>query len=149
MISRRYVWHVSMLWLAITIAGCLEQPIPRADPLVKEADALALPADSKLIAPCIFNKKSRSRLYSCKYRSTAPFPKLSKHYANQLQEHGWVSKGGSSLKDWGRDFGGQYLVFYKGDFQLSFQFAGDRARYGWNYAISASVGVPPYECGKS
>lgn len=134
----------------LLLSSCVDAESPNpSDPVVKEMDKLSAPSHAVRWAPCKYSVKSASqRLYSCLYKDGVSFSELLGAYRNQLQVNGWRELGITKLRSWGRDLGGEDATYCKGSLQLNLQFAGERAQYGWSYAISTSVGVPPYSCSK-
>jgi len=117
------------------------------DPLVKEIDRLSTPSGAALVEPCRYTAKSSShRLYSCTFRASTNFHELLDFYSSQLERNGWHLVGQTTMRDWGRDFGGMNATFCKNELQIDLQYAGERASYGWQYALGASVGLGSDPC---
>ena len=70
------------------------------------------------------------------YQSDVRYDELKSYYIEQLKPLGWRLIAEKSVKDWWRDLGGRELTFQRGDYLLNIEFAGEKADYGWNYAIS-------------
>jgi hypothetical protein len=77
-------------------------------------------------------------MISKKFRSDAPYDEVKRFYVEHLLRDGWNVITEKQMKDWGSDFGGYYLQFHKGDLFLSIEYAGEKADYGWQYAIAVS-----------
>src|SRR6185503_185485 len=69
------------------------------------------------------------------YRSDARYVDVRQFYVNELTKTGWEYSGERSIKDWGTDFGGRELVFRRNEYKFSVTYAGEKANYGWDYAI--------------
>jgi hypothetical protein len=70
------------------------------------------------------------------YKSSASYDALKQYYMDKLNALGWQYQGDHIVFDWGRDLGGRELSFQQGEFELNIQYAGEKADYGWNYAIN-------------
>lgn len=72
---------------------------------------------------------------SRQYKSAASAPDVQSFYMREAIARGWILNSQKNLSDWGRDLGGFELEFRKNDYTLDITYAGDKADYGWNYAI--------------
>jgi hypothetical protein len=59
----------------------------------------------------------------------------------ELARRGWKFHEEYGLEDWGRDFGGRKAEYCKGGYKASLQYAGERADYGWVFALDLSWGL--------
>ena len=70
------------------------------------------------------------------YKSDAAYEDVKSFYVDHLTRMGWTVGEEHPLKDWGEDLGGRELMFSKGEFYLAISYAGDRAPWSWNYALT-------------
>lgn len=70
------------------------------------------------------------------FRSKASFDGVKQFYLERLSQDGWKLTRERQLKDWGRDLGGRELKFRRGEYDITIEYAGERADYGWDYGIS-------------
>ncbi|HEX5734531.1 MAG TPA: hypothetical protein VF131_16980 [Blastocatellia bacterium] len=70
------------------------------------------------------------------YKTEAGFNELKQYYTETLPRLGWHFDGEKEIKDWWRDLGGRELIFQAGEYYVHIQYAGDKADYAWNYAVS-------------
>jgi hypothetical protein len=59
-----------------------------------------------------------------------------------LPKQGWTFVGEHKLDDWGRDLGGIEYHFRNGSYSLDLTYAGEKANYGWEYAIGIEWNAP-------
>src|ERR1700674_35670 len=76
-------------------------------------------------------------LISKNFQSKATYEKVRRFYVDRLTKDDWRLSSDKQIKDWGSDFGGHELYFRKADLHIAIEYAGERANYGWDYAISA------------
>jgi hypothetical protein len=81
------------------------------------------------------SSRGRNARISRQYKSAASAPDVQSFYMREAIARGWVFTSQKKLSDWGRDLGGFELEFRKNDYTLDITYAGDKADYGWNYAI--------------
>ena len=70
------------------------------------------------------------------YKTDAGFNELKQYYMETLSQRGWRFDQEREIKDWWRDLGGRELRFRAGEYYVHIQYAGDKADYEWNYAVS-------------
>jgi hypothetical protein len=76
------------------------------------------------------------------YIVKVPYEQIRSHYDALARLHGWQVLCEKPVRDWGRDFGGRFRDYRKGEFRASLQYAGTRADYGWTYAFDVTWGMP-------
>jgi len=87
----------------------------------------------------VFSKwEPRRVLVGADYTSSSSYSAILEYYDQQMTALGWRFAGERPLRDWGRDFGGRVRDYCKGPLSASLQYAGERANYGWTYAIDLS-----------
>jgi hypothetical protein len=69
------------------------------------------------------------------FRSEATYDEVKRFYFERLNKDGWRFASERNLKDWERDFGGRELKFRRGDYEVTIEYTGERADYGWEYGI--------------
>ena len=72
------------------------------------------------------------------YRSDARYEDVRRFYVEHFERDGWKIVQDKQLKDWGSDFGGHEIRLRKADLQVAIEYTGERADYGWQYAIGVS-----------
>lgn len=80
-----------------------------------------------------------------KFRSAASYEDVRRFYSERLPGVGWQIVSDRPLKDWGRDLGGQLLEFRRGEYDISIQYSGQKADYGWEYGISVAWRGPAWQ----
>jgi hypothetical protein len=80
------------------------------------------------------------------YKTAAPYPVIREFYDQQLRANGWLPVDTHSTTDWGKDLGGNVVVYCKGPLQASLQYAGSQANYGWTFAFDLSWGLGAPKC---
>lgn len=120
-----------------------------ADPSKGESAQTELEREFKAITPppgatprdYHASHKSRQALVGSGYSSDLPFEGIRKYYDEELAKNGWKFHDEYALRDRGRDFGGRTVEYCKGEYRASLVYAGERANYGWVYAIDLSWGL--------
>lgn len=84
----------------------------------------------------------RRAFMSKSFRSEASYNDIKRFYSDHLVQAGWKLVTEEPLKDWDKDLGGQVLEFRKGEYQLSIQYSGEKADYGWQYGIDVRWPAP-------
>jgi hypothetical protein len=69
------------------------------------------------------------------YKSHASCEQLRSFYMDAVSRLGWQYVKESQTYDYFIDVGGRELTFQNGEYELVVQCAGDKADYGWDYAI--------------
>jgi hypothetical protein len=82
--------------------------------------------------------KGGHALIDATFRTSRSPAEVLEFYDREVLAHGWSSQGMTTVRDWGRDLGGVIRCYRKGDYAAHIQLAGDRAAYGWDYALSLS-----------
>lgn len=77
-------------------------------------------------------------MISKKFRSDAPYDEVKHFYVDHLTAEGWTIVSERQMNGWGSDFGGYHLEFHKGDLDFGIEYSGEKANYGWQYAIAVS-----------
>jgi hypothetical protein len=146
-VKRTWSYWVSIAWVggfAIFIVYDLLVNAPRAahieTALGEEWSLLRHPSSSEMYG-LHSSYKTRQALVGAKFRSRWSYPEIRDYYDAEFRAHGWTVAGEKPIRDWGKDLGGVSRGYLKGDYCGTVQFAGDRANYGWNYAVSLSWGL--------
>lgn len=103
---------------------------------------LSLPANSVPL-PLKTSHKTHQASVSQSYESKLNYAELRAFYDQELAKNGWRFWKEQRLRDWGRDLGGMTADYCKRPFLASLQYAGEKADYGWNYALGLSWGLEP------
>jgi len=108
-----------------------------ADPLVVEGKEIPEFPAAQRLGDCEYSEKGPTqRLYDCKYVTNASLDQLRQFYGGELERRGWArSRASVRFANWCKN-GHRATIEYSLDPESS-----------WRYALSFSVGVPPYECG--
>jgi len=69
------------------------------------------------------------------FRSKASYDEVKRFYVEHLTQEGWQLVEERNLKDWDRDLGGRELGFRRGDYEVTIEYAGEKAKRGWDYGI--------------
>jgi hypothetical protein len=108
-----------------------------ADPLVVEAREIAEFPGAQRLGDCEYSVKGPTqRLYDCMYITKASLDQLRQFYGAELEKRGWTPSHASV----------RFANWCKSRQRATIEYAFDPAS-SWRYALSFSVGVPPYECG--
>jgi hypothetical protein len=75
------------------------------------------------------------------YTGDLHWPDIRSYYDRELLKEGWQFVSEESVTDWGTDKGGRSRLYLYGGYYANLQFAGERARYGWTYALDFSWGL--------
>ena len=78
-----------------------------------------------------FGKAYISKSFRCK----ASYDDVKRFYLQRLTEDGWQFLNERQLKDWERYTGGRELKFRRADYEVTIEYAGEKADYGWDYGI--------------
>lgn len=78
-----------------------------------------------------FGKAYISKGFRCK----ATYDDVKRFYLERLPQDGWQLVSERKLKGWERDLGGRELKFRRGDYEVTIEYAGEGANYGWDYGI--------------
>ncbi len=84
------------------------------------------------------NNKDRQALVSASYSSEKTYVEIRTFYIEEAKKKGWIFLNEKKEYDWGKDLGGKAMYFRKGENILAIQYAGEKADYGWNVAVSLS-----------
>ena len=87
------------------------------------------------------NVMGKKDMYSISmgYKVDCNYEEVSNYYDKELKKNDWSFIKEEKLTDWGRDFGGKTVKYIKGEMRVAIQFAGEKANYGWDYAVSISL----------
>jgi len=66
------------------------------------------------------------------------YPGLRQHYDQELARRGWQFTGVEPIRDWWRDLGGESAHYRKGPYRASLLYAGESAKYAWDYSLDMS-----------
>ncbi len=90
--------------------------------------------------------RPRQGVVETTYTTTAPYPTIRRHYADELTSKGWRLLDDRPIKAWGKDLGGRVMEYCKGPIKASLQYAGSQAEYGWTFAFGLSWGIGSPKC---
>ena len=110
------------------------------DELETEAEAIEPPSQAVLVRASS-SSKPRHALIGREYTTDLDFSGIRAHYDRELTQRGWVFTEEWPIRDWWRDLGGRSVLYRKGDYFASLQYAGKDADYGWTYALTLSWGI--------
>ena len=81
------------------------------------------------------------------YYSTAlSYNQIRNYYVGELEKNGWQLKKESELRDISGDHGGKVIMFCKGNYRATLDYAGISASNGWTYVFNLSWGLLPGIC---
>jgi hypothetical protein len=69
------------------------------------------------------------------FRCKTSYEDVKRFYLERLTKDGWHFVSERQLKDWQRDVGGRELKFHRADYEVTIEYAGEKADYGWDYGI--------------
>lgn len=75
------------------------------------------------------------------YATSVSYVEIRKYYDEELARRGWTFHREREIRDWGRNLGGRTVEYCKGEYRASLQYAGERADYGWVFALDLSWGL--------
>jgi hypothetical protein len=75
-----------------------------------------------------------------KYLTDLNFTGIRAYYDMELAKRGWSFCEEKQLKSWGQDVGGLIVYYYKGDYTLSLEYAGEKPGYNWIYSLDLRWG---------
>lgn len=130
------IWVVGFvcfaIWHHLAYGPATRAKVPQ---LEASAALIAAPRDDLLVAQSSTSKSGQA-LVDRQYTSRLSYPQLRAHYDAQLTTRGWTFERERPLHEWGRDLGGKIARYRRGEDCASLQYAGDKAQYGWTYALS-------------
>jgi hypothetical protein len=131
-------WFTCLL-LALISTGC--GPTKQDAARLEEVKAIwaHLPVDSRLqeIGSSTTSGFGKAMI-SKRFRSDAPYDEVKRFYVEHLTAEGWSIVSERQMNGSGSNFGGYHLEFHKGDLDLGIEYSGEKANYGWQYAIAVS-----------
>lgn len=138
-----------LLWIAIGAFiyydEVVRKPVGAAEQTALEIEFTAVtPVPTAKIVSYNASHKSTQAQVGTTYSSNAPFEDIKAFYDPQLKAHGWHFKDETPVHDWFRDVGGRLVVYCKGPYAATLQYAGRDAGYGWNYSFNLSWGLRSY-----
>jgi hypothetical protein len=69
------------------------------------------------------------------FKSNATYAEVRQFYIDRLTQARWKLIRERDLKDWGDDLGGRELTFSKAAYDVTIEYAGERADKEWEYGI--------------
>lgn len=87
-----------------------------------------------------FRKSSHQMSIGAQYTIKTSWEEIREFYGIVLKEHDWQFIKEEKVTDWGRDLGGKILRYQKGDFFISIEYFGDKARTRQTYGLSIGWG---------
>ena len=69
------------------------------------------------------------------FRSGAGYDDVKRFYLERLGQDGWSFSGERNLKGITSDLGGREMKFHRGDYEVTIEYATEKADYGWQYGI--------------
>jgi len=82
--------------------------------------------------------KSNQALVGRNYFTSADFQAIRGHYDVELQQNGWTYSSIKTITDWGRNFGGQSVIYCKRNYVANLFFPGERSGAGYTYGLDIS-----------
>jgi hypothetical protein len=77
----------------------------------------------------------RKAFVSRGFSSEARYDDVKLFYMGELTKEGWKFANERKLKNWETDLGGRELKFRRGEYEITIEYAGERADYGWEYGV--------------
>lgn len=81
------------------------------------------------------HNKPSSAIVDAKYRSNKSYDKIRSFYIKEATQKGWIFLKEETVRQWGQDLGGKTIEFRKGKYTLSITYTGEKAGYGWDFAV--------------
>lgn len=141
-ISKRTVYFIGFTLLIILIGfvfyntkGLTIEGAVKKEALMVEYNLLQ-PLPGAIRNDLSSHNKTTSALVSAGYRSNKSYDEIRSFYIAEAEKNGWIFVDEETVRDWGQDLGGKTIHFRKGDYTLSIQYAGEKADYGWDFAVS-------------
>jgi hypothetical protein len=131
-----------LVLFSVTVNLCNENRIAPGD--VREQ---ALKAEFNLIQPLpgalrtnltARSKGGKQAIVSARFKTNKSYDEIRTFYFDEALKNGWTFSKEATKTDWGSDLGGKTIDFYKDEYELSIQYAGEKADYGWDFAVSLS-----------
>jgi hypothetical protein len=111
--------------------------------LKREFQLLQVPQGARVVV--VDDKPKIGRVFlNSTYESQLSYDNLKQFYTSNLQRNGWHILRETPITDLGRNLGGREITFCKGPYEADLQFAGDKATFAWNYALSMSWNLHKY-----
>lgn len=85
--------------------------------------------------------KDRTVLVSAYYSAGARYAAVRAYYDGELTGSAWQFCSEDKIIGGGQDLGGMAAYYRKADLRAELDFAGERANYGWTYALGLSWGL--------
>ena len=128
-----------VLFLACCVAISCNQLTPQSE--LDEVQAIwgKLPLYPGMVEVEQSNASGFDKVYISKsFKSSASYEDVKQFYVEYLTNENWKLFRERELKEWGRNLGGRQVEFRKGKYDLTIEYAPDKANHGWNYGISVS-----------
>jgi hypothetical protein len=111
--------------------------------LEHEMQAIAPLPDATLITTTNHFPLSSEANIGRLYFTRLTYEQIRTHYDKELTARNWKFRGEESMTEWGKDLGGKYVFYCKGDYKASIQFAGEHSEVTWTFAFNLTWnGVP-------
>ena len=127
---------LAVLLVSLTMAGCFS--LGQDSERLKEVKRIwtAFPIYPGMVEVNSSTASGFGKAYISKsFQCNASYEDVKRFYVERMSQAGWKLSGERHLKDWEVDVGGRELQFRKDSYQVTLDYAGERADYGWNYAI--------------
>ena len=139
MLERIGLTQCVIICIVIFFFSCNNQPAydqDIANLLESEFNMIEEMPNSKCARKPKISGKKETIGINASYNTDVSYIEIREYYNEILSDNGWVFMREEKIHDWGRDFGGMSLEYFKGEFVTTLQYAGEDASYGWVYAIS-------------
>lgn len=133
--ARSFVWLLS-LFFYLSMASCFSSAQDKARLNEVKRIWLTFPLYSGMQEVNNSTASGFGKAYISKgFRSQANYDDVKRFYLERLNQDGWQLAGERQVKDWERDLGGRELKFRRVDYEATIEYAGERAKYAWDYCI--------------
>jgi len=139
---RRHSALAVVVLVGLVLGGYLlaDAPAARAQSALQaEFELLNAPSGAQVLTREAGHKPGRASV-GAEYQSPLSYAELRTFYDRELGRNGWRLSLDETLTDWGKDLGGHLACYRKADFWAGLQYAGNLARYGWDYGIDVTWG---------
>lgn len=114
--------------------GLIIEGVAKKEALMNEFKLLQ-PLPDAIQSNLYSHNKEMQAGVSAYYRSNKSYNEIRSYYIAEAAQKGWAFIGEDTVGDWGKNVGGKTINFRKGDYTLSIQYAGEKADYGWDFAV--------------
>ena len=140
---QRSLWQrvVAVTWIASAIVFVVYDYLansPKAQSVendLKQEFAAIMPLPGAVRLSHGASHRPREAWIASTYSTSQSYSEIRRYYDQELAQHGWAFHREEKFRDWGRDFGGRTVNYCKSDYEASLHYAGERARYGWDFGL--------------